>query len=80
MNVSRRTWFVPLHPLASGVLTSGLTNAGVNLARRCFPEDQRLERAQAVISSAPVAKGKAPAEPMITSLAEKESANQEETA
>lgn len=69
-----------LHPMASGVLTSGLTNAGVNLARRCFPRDQRLERAQAVISSARVAKGKAPGEPMVTSAAESESANQEETA
>ena len=69
-----------LHPMASGVLTSGLANASVNFARRCFPRDQRLERAQAVICSARVAKGLAPAEPPAGVAAEREAANQEETA
>jgi hypothetical protein len=69
-----------LHPMASGVLTSGLANAGVRLARRCFPRDQRLERAQAVISSARIAKGLEAFEPLMAAAAESVSANQEETA
>ena len=68
-----------LHPLASGVLTSGLAHAGVKLARRWFPRDQRLERVQAVISSARAAKGLFAVEPPLVA-AESETANQEEAA
>ena len=69
-----------LHPLASGLLTSRLASAGVNLARRCFPRDQRWERVQAVISSARVAKGLVPLQDLVTPMAENEAANQEEVA
>lgn len=69
-----------LHPLASGLLTSGLASEGLKLARRCFPRDQRLERAQAVISSARVAKGLVPLEPLFMPSPESESASQEEVA
>ena len=69
-----------LHPLASGVLTSGLASAGVKLARRCFPRDQRLERVQAVICSARAAKGLVGLEDLATASTENEAANQEEVA
>lgn len=69
-----------LHPWASGLLTSGVTNQGVRLARKCFPRDQRLERAQAVISSARAAKGLDLHLPALPTSAESEAANQEETA
>jgi hypothetical protein len=69
-----------LHPVASGVLTSGLASVSVNLARRCFPRDQRLERVQAVISSARIAKGLESLESIIPQATENEAANQEETA
>ena len=68
-----------LHPLASGALTSGLASFGLQAARRCFPRDQRLERVQAVISSARVAKGLRPLEPAMAGV-ESEAASQEEVA
>ena len=69
-----------LHPMASGLLTSGLASAGLMMARRCFPRDQRLERAQAVISSARVAKGLEALEPLMAQTPENEATSQEEVA
>ncbi len=69
-----------LHPMASGLLTSGLVSAGLRVVRKCFPRDQRLERVQSVISSARVARGLEPLEPLSVASTENESASQEEVA
>ncbi|MBY0505759.1 MAG: hypothetical protein K2X03_17725 [Bryobacteraceae bacterium] len=69
-----------LHPMASGMLTSGLASFGLRTVRKCFPRDQRLERVQAVISSARVAKGLVPLEPVMAGSMESEAASQEEVA
>jgi len=69
-----------LHPTASGLLTSGLASFGLKMVRRCFPRDQRLERVQAVISSARVAKGLVSLESVTSGAPESEAASQEEVA
>lgn len=69
-----------LHPMVSGLLTSGVASAGLKVARKCFPRDQRLERVQSVISSARMARGLEPLEPLLTPLAPTEPTSQEEVA
>lgn len=69
-----------LHPMASGILTSGVASFGVSLARRVLPRDQRLERVESVITAARAAKGLTPVNLPVPPSAESEAANQEETA